>query len=87
MRQFIRVLVVLLALIEGIAWTAFTGGVWQWGKSGAGAGDGGGGAASGGAALFGFLLIGAIWFLPVSPYLCMVAASLNLFRVCSTFCG
>lgn len=78
MKQFIRTLIVLFALAEGIAWTMFTAGIWQWGMSGAGAGAGAGGGGSGAAALFAMLLIGAIWFLPVSPYLCMAGGALKL---------
>lgn len=78
MRQLVRVLIVLLALAEAIAWTLFTIQVWQWGKTGAGAGDGAGSGASTGAAVFGFLLIGAIWFFPVSPYICMACGALNI---------
>jgi hypothetical protein len=77
MKQFIRTLIVLLALAGGIAWTIFTAQVWQFGNSFKGMGDGAGGGA-GGAALLSVLLIGAIWFLPVSPYLCMVAGAMDL---------
>jgi hypothetical protein len=77
MKQFIRTLIVLLALAGGIAWTIFTAQVWQFGNSFKGVGDGAGGG-DGGAALLSVLLIGVIWFLPVSPYLCMVAGAMNL---------
>jgi hypothetical protein len=81
MKQFIRILVAVLALAAVIAWTIFTAQLWQMGGSfkGFGVGDGaGGGGRSGSTDLFGMLLIGAIWLLPVSPYLCMAAGALNL---------
>ena len=81
MNQFIRIFVALFALAGVVAWTFFTVQVWQWGHSftGFGAGDGaGGGGGSPGAAVFGFFLIAAIWFLPVSPYLCIAAGAFNL---------
>jgi hypothetical protein len=77
MKQFIRILIALFALAEGIAWTMFTAKVWQFGNSFKGVGDGAG-AGDGGDALLSVLLIGAIWLLPVSPYLCMAAGALNL---------
>ncbi|HEU5071604.1 MAG TPA: hypothetical protein VFV96_14465 [Verrucomicrobiae bacterium] len=81
MRQSIRILVALFALAGIIAWTMFTVQVWQWGHSftGFGVGDGAGNSSgSPGAAVFGFILITAIWFLPVSPYLCMAGGAFNL---------
>ena len=81
MNQFIRVLIVILALAGTTAWTIITVGIWQFGHAFKGMGDGSGAeSASLGAALFAFSVIGAIWLLSVSPYLCMVAGSLNLLK-------
>jgi hypothetical protein len=81
MKQFIRILVVVLGLAGAAAWTIISASVWQPSHSftGFGVGDGaGGGGGSGGTELFEILLVGVVWFLPVSPYLCMVAGSLKL---------
>jgi hypothetical protein len=81
MKQFIRILVVVLGLAGAVAWTIFSASVWQPGHSftGFGVGDGaGGGSGSGGTELFEILLVGVVWLLPVSPYLCMAAGSLKL---------
>ena len=79
MKQYIRILVAVLALAGVIAWTIFMAKVWQFGNSFKGMGDGAGTeSASAGDGLLGVLLIGAIWLLPASPYLCMAAGSLNL---------
>jgi hypothetical protein len=80
MRRFIRILVALLALAGIIVWTICTAQIWQWGHSftGFGSGDGGPASSGSGGEVFGVLLIAAIWFLPVSPYLCMAGGVLNL---------
>jgi hypothetical protein len=81
MKQFVRILIAVLALAGVINWTFFTVQVWQWGHSfnGFGVGDGAGtNNGSPGAAVFGFFLIGVIWLLPASPYLCIAAGSMNL---------
>ena len=78
MKQFIRILIAVLALAGVIAWTMFTSQIWQFGNSFKGMGDGAGTGDGGGSALLSALLIAVIWFLPVSPYLCMAAGSLNL---------
>src|SRR6266446_886036 len=78
MKQFIRILIAVLALAGVIAWTIFTAQVWQFGNSFKGMGDGAGTGDGGGSAVLSALLIVVIWFLPVSPYLCMAAGSLNL---------
>ncbi len=79
MKQLIRILVALFALAGVIAWTIFTAQIWQFGNSFKGMGDGAGtGDGGGGSALLSVLLIVVIWLLPVSPYLCMAAGSLNL---------
>jgi hypothetical protein len=77
MKQFIRILVVLLSLTQSTAWTIFTAQVWKFGNSFKGVGDGAG-TGDGGSALLSVLLIGAVWLFPVSPYLCIIAGSLNL---------
>jgi hypothetical protein len=78
MKQFIRIIIATLALAGIIAWTIFTAQVWQFGNSFKGMGDGAGAGDGGGSALLSVLLIVVIWLLPVSPYLCMAAGSLNL---------
>jgi len=81
MRAFSRIVVGLLALAEGIAWTVFVMKLSQWHGPMAGAGDGGPGPTpSGGDELLGALLIAVIWLLPVSPYLCMAAGAFNLIK-------
>ena len=77
MKQFIRILIALFALAEGIDWTIFTAQFWQFGNSFKGMGDGAG-TGAGGTDLLSVLLIGVIWLVPVSPYLCMAAGALNL---------
>src|SRR5437899_12713287 len=78
MMPIIRILIALLGLAEGTAWTLVTAGVWQWGNSFKGAGDGAGEGVSTLDQSLSLLLIGAIWLLPVSPYICMALGSLNL---------
>ncbi|HEY6182030.1 MAG TPA: hypothetical protein VIW67_07285 [Terriglobales bacterium] len=78
MTRVLRIFVVVLALAGVIAWTIFTSQVWQFGNSFKGMGDGAGAGDGGGSALLNVLLIVVIWLLPVSPYLCMAAGSLNL---------
>lgn len=77
MKRLIQILTAVLALCGVIAWTIFTAKVWQFGNSFKGMGDGAGGGDSG-AGLLSLLLIGIVWVLPVSPYLCMAAGALNL---------
>lgn len=81
MSRFIRILVALLALAGVTAWTFLTVQIWHWGRSftGFGAGDGGPASSpSGGAVLFGVLLVSAIWAFPVSPYIGILVGSFNL---------
>jgi len=73
-----RILVAILALAGAITWTVFTAQVWQFGNSFRGMSDGVGAGDAGGSAFLSVLLIVVIWALPVSPYLCMAAGSLNL---------
>jgi hypothetical protein len=78
MRQFIRILIVLLALAEGAAWTFFTSALWGLGNAFGGSGDGAGTRPGSGGELIATLLIGAVWFLLISPYACMALGSLSL---------
>jgi hypothetical protein len=79
MMRVIRIMVLLLAVVEGIVWTVFVMQLAHWRGPMGGAGDGaGGGDGSSSAALFAILLIGAIWLLLTSPYICMALGSLNL---------
>src|SRR5437773_8188140 len=77
MMRVIRILVAVIALAEGIAWTAFVMKLAQWRGPMAGAGDGAG-SARGSDDMLSTLLAGAIWLLLTSPYICMVLGSLNL---------
>jgi len=72
----IRLVVVLLAVAQGVAWTAFVMKLTQWGGSMAGAGDGAGTERA--SDLPSTLLAGAIWLLLTSPYICMALGSLGL---------
>lgn len=78
MTRVFRILLALLALALGSAWTIFTAQVWQFGNSFKGMGDGAG--TGDGSALLSFLLIEVIWLFLGSSYLCMAAGSLNLIK-------
>ena len=72
-----RILIVLLALAESVAWTFFTSALWTLGNAFGGPGDGAGPHSDAGSGLAS-LLIAAIWLLLISPYACMALGSLNL---------
>lgn len=78
MKRAFKVILLLLALGQTIAWTFFTAAVWRWGLSGGGAGASAGGQGSELSAIIGFLLVAVIWLVPISPYLCIAAWSLDM---------
>jgi hypothetical protein len=75
MMRVIQIIVALIAVAQGVMWTVFTAAIWQLGNAFKGAGDGAGAVSSSGGGSV--LLIVVIWLLPVSPYLCIAAGSLN----------
>ncbi|MGH7943319.1 MAG: hypothetical protein ACREDS_00105 [Limisphaerales bacterium] len=79
MKKLLRILVGVASLATVIGWTVMILGVQDWRAPMAGAGDGAGTESpSDGEQFFNSLLIGAIWLLPISPYLCMAAGAFNL---------
>jgi hypothetical protein len=78
MKKFIRIFVGMAALAAAIGWTVTMMSVNDWRAPMAGMGDNAGTVESGGEQLFDILFIGAIWLLPVSPYVCMAAGAFNL---------
>jgi hypothetical protein len=76
MKPFIRVLIVLLALTGCIEWAIL---VWRFRDPWRGWGDGAPTTDSDpDSKLFAAILLGAVWFIVVSPYLCMAGGALNL---------
>lgn len=78
MKKFLRIVVGVLSLAAVAGWTAELMNVKDWRAPMAGMGDNAGTAESGGERLFDVLFIGALWLLPVSPYLCMAASAFDL---------
>ena len=79
MKMLLRMIVGVASLAAVIGWTVMILGVKDWEAPMAGAGDN---AAtppeSGGEQIFDVVIIGALWLVPISPYLCMAAGAFDL---------
>lgn len=79
MKKIIRLFVGAAALAAAIGWTVMIMGASDGHGPMAGMGDNAVSAGeSGGEHLFDFLCIGALWFFPVSPYICIAVGTFNL---------
>lgn len=78
MKKFFRIVVGVASLAAAIGWTAMMISVHDWRAPMAGMGDNAGTPESGGEQFFDVLFIGALWLVPISPYLCMIAGAFNL---------
>lgn len=72
-----RILIVLIAVAESIAWGRVISGLSGLGNAFGGSGDGIGGAAGGGE-LLAWIFILIAWLFLASPYVCLAAACLGL---------
>lgn len=78
MKRVARIIIVAVALAEGVGMTFFTSSLWGLGNAFGGSGDGAGSHGDPNGEMLATLIIAIVWLVLTSPYLCLAAGSLNL---------